>query len=103
MQRGRVEWRGEQGERNGELARGEGNGLGFDDSPRAMRLEARRTWRRHRMAGAWRWHGGVAARGECGDEAMARAFKRWLRLTGGPSPLLIYFDFPKLQIQNSQT
>jgi hypothetical protein len=48
------------------------------------------------MAGAWRWRGdvwrwrgGMAARGERGDEAMARAFKRWVRLTGGPSPLLI--------------
>jgi hypothetical protein len=36
-----------------------------------------------------RWRGGVAARGERGDEAMARAFKRWVRLIGGPSPLLI--------------
>jgi hypothetical protein len=48
------------------------------------------------MAGAWRWHGAVAVRDERGDEAMARAFKRWVRLTGGPSPLLIYSDFPKL-------
>jgi hypothetical protein len=55
------------------------------------------------MAGAWRWRGGVAARGERGDETMARAFKRWVRLIGGPSPLLIYSDFPKLQLQNSQT
>jgi hypothetical protein len=55
------------------------------------------------MAGAWRWHGGVAAHGEHGDEVMARAFKRWVRLTGRPSPLLIYSDFPKLQLQNSQT
>jgi hypothetical protein len=39
--------------------------------------------------GVWRWRGGVAARGERGDKAMARAFKRWGRLTGGPSPLLI--------------
>jgi hypothetical protein len=37
----------------------------------------------------WRWRGGVAARGERGDEAMARVFKRWVRLTGRPSPLLI--------------
>jgi hypothetical protein len=55
------------------------------------------------MADAWRWRGGVAARGERGDEAMVRAFKWWVRLTGGPSPLLIYSDFPKLQLQNSQT
>jgi hypothetical protein len=41
------------------------------------------------MADAWRWRGGVATRGERGDEAMARVFKRWVRLTGGPSPLLI--------------
>jgi hypothetical protein len=79
----------ERPEAGSRALRGEGNGHGFDDSPRAMRLEARRTWRRHRMAGAWRWHGGVAARGERGDEAMARAFKRWVRLTRGPSPLLI--------------
>jgi hypothetical protein len=30
---------------------------------------AQRTWRRRRMAGAWRWRGGVATRGERGDEA----------------------------------
>jgi hypothetical protein len=36
-----------------------------------------------------RWHGSVAARGERGDEAMAHTFKRWVRLTGGPSPLFI--------------
>jgi hypothetical protein len=63
---------------------------------REDKAEGRRTWRRHRMAGAWRWRGsvwrwrgGMAVRGERGDEAMARAFKRWVRLTGGPSPLLI--------------
>jgi hypothetical protein len=67
------------------------------------KAEGRRTWRRHRMAGAWRWRGGVATRGEHGDEAMARAFKRWVRLTGRPSPLLIYSNFQKLQLQNSQT
>jgi hypothetical protein len=47
------------------------------------------------MAGAWRWRGGVAARGERGDEAMARAFKRWVRLTGGPSPLFDLIHFSK--------
>jgi hypothetical protein len=41
------------------------------------------------MAGAWRWHDSMTVRGGRGDEAMARAFKRWVRLTGGPSPLLI--------------
>jgi hypothetical protein len=39
--------------------------------------------------GVWRWCGGMATHGERGDEAMARAFKRWVRLTDGPSPLLI--------------
>jgi hypothetical protein len=33
-----------------------------------------RTWTRRCMADAWRWRGGVAARGERGDEAAARAF-----------------------------
>jgi hypothetical protein len=47
------------------------------------------------MAGAWRWCGGVAARGERGDEAMARAFKRWVRLTGRPSPLFDLLRFSK--------
>jgi hypothetical protein len=37
----------------------------------------------------------VAARGEHGDEAMARAFKRWVRLTGGPSPLFDLIRFSK--------
>jgi hypothetical protein len=35
------------------------------------------------------WSSSVAARGKHGDEAMACAFKRWVRLTGGPSPLFI--------------
>jgi hypothetical protein len=35
------------------------------------------------------WRGSMAARGGRGDEAMARAFKQWVRLTGGPSPLFI--------------
>jgi hypothetical protein len=33
------------------------------------------------MAGAWRWHDGLAARGERGDDVMARTFKQWVRLT----------------------
>jgi hypothetical protein len=37
---------------------------------REDKAEGRCTWRRHRMAGAWRWHGGMAARGERGDEAI---------------------------------
>jgi hypothetical protein len=56
---------------------------------REDKAEGRRTWRRHRMAGAWRWRGSMAAHGGRGDEAMACAFKWWVRLTGGPSPLLI--------------
>jgi hypothetical protein len=50
---------------------------------REDKAEGWRTWRRHCMAdawrwrggvwrwrgGVWRWHGGVAARGERGDEA----------------------------------
>jgi hypothetical protein len=36
-----------------------------------------------------RWRGSVDTHNEHGDEAMARACKRWARLTGGPSPLLI--------------
>jgi hypothetical protein len=31
-----------------------------------------------------RWRGTVAARGERGDEATTRAFKRWVRLIGRP-------------------
>jgi hypothetical protein len=42
-----------------------------------------------------RWRGGVAARGESGDEAMARAFKRWVRLTDRPSPLFDLICFSK--------
>jgi hypothetical protein len=42
-----------------------------------------------RVEAGGRWRGSVATRGGCGDEAMAHAFKRWVRLTGGPSPLLI--------------
>jgi hypothetical protein len=34
-----------------------------------------------------RWRGSVATRGERGDEATTRAFKQWVRLTGGPSPI----------------
>jgi hypothetical protein len=34
-----------------------------------IRPIAQRTWRRRRMAGAWRWRGSVATRGEHGDEA----------------------------------
>jgi hypothetical protein len=30
---------------------------------------AQRTWRRRRMYDAWKWHGGMAARGKRGDEA----------------------------------
>jgi hypothetical protein len=30
---------------------------------------AQRTWRRRRMYGAWKWRGGMAARGKRGDEA----------------------------------
>jgi hypothetical protein len=47
------------------------------------------------MAGAWRWRGGVAACGEHSDEVMARAFKRWVRLTGVPSPLFDLIRFSK--------
>jgi hypothetical protein len=47
------------------------------------------------MAGACRWHGGLATRGERGDEVMARAFKWWVRLTGGPSPLFDLIRFSK--------
>jgi hypothetical protein len=36
-----------------------------------------------------RWRGSMATCGGCGDDAMAHAFKRWVRLTCGPSPLLI--------------
>jgi hypothetical protein len=42
-----------------------------------------------RMGVGGRWHGSMAAHGERGDEVMARAFKRWVRLTRGPSSLLI--------------
>jgi hypothetical protein len=92
---GRRCTRTERAEAGSRASRGGENGLGFDDSPRAMRPEARRTWRRHRMAGAWRWRGSVAARGEHSDEAMARAFKRWVRLTGGPSPPFDLIRFSK--------
>jgi hypothetical protein len=34
-----------------------------------IRPIAQHTWRRRCMAGAWRWRGGMAARGERGDEA----------------------------------
>jgi hypothetical protein len=36
-----------------------------------------------------RWHDSMAACGEQGDEATTRAFKRWVRLTRGPSPISI--------------
>jgi hypothetical protein len=45
------------------------------------------------LVGLWtmevggRWCGSVATRGEHGDEATAQAFKRWVRLTSGPSPI----------------
>jgi hypothetical protein len=42
-----------------------------------------------------RWRGGMAAHGERGDEAMVHAFKRWVRLTGGPSPLFDLIRFFK--------
>jgi hypothetical protein len=42
-----------------------------------------------RVEAGGRWRGSMAMRGGCGDEAMVHAFKRWVRLTGGPSPLLI--------------
>jgi hypothetical protein len=42
-----------------------------------------------RVEAGGRWRGSVAARGGRGDEAMACAFKRWVRLTGRPSPLFI--------------
>jgi hypothetical protein len=48
-----------------------------------------RACRRQRVEVDGRWRGSMAARGGRGDEAMARTFKRWVRLTGGPSPLLI--------------
>jgi hypothetical protein len=45
---------------------------GFDSTKlcrTGIRPIAQRTWRRRRMADAWRWCGGVAVRGERGDEA----------------------------------
>jgi hypothetical protein len=42
-----------------------------------------------------RWRGGMAARGERCDEAMACAFKRWVRLAGGPSPRFDLIRFSK--------
>jgi hypothetical protein len=50
-----------------------------------------------------RWCSSMAAHGERGDEATARAFKRWVRLTGGPSLFLIFlkiFKHPNIEIQN---
>jgi hypothetical protein len=32
------------------------------------------------MEAGGRWHGSMAMRGGCGDEAMVHAFKRWVRL-----------------------
>jgi hypothetical protein len=59
---------------NGEASRGERrrSKKGFTSMKlcrAGIRPIAQRTWRRRRMAGAWRWHGGVAAHGERGDEA----------------------------------
>jgi hypothetical protein len=50
-----------------------------------------------------RWRDSVAACGEHCDEATVRAFKRWVRLTGGPSPIsgfLRIFKHPNFEIQN---
>jgi hypothetical protein len=52
-----------------------------------------------------RWHNSMAVCGEHGDEATARAFKLWVRLTGGPSPISDFsqdFQAPKFEIQNGK-
>jgi hypothetical protein len=59
---------------NGEASRGERrrSKKGFASTKlcrTGIRPIAQRTWRQRRMASAWRWCGGVAARGERGDEA----------------------------------
>jgi hypothetical protein len=59
---------------NGEASRGERrrSKKGFASTKLCrvgIRPIAQRTWRRRRMAGAWRWRGGMAARGDRGDEA----------------------------------
>jgi hypothetical protein len=51
-----------------------------------------------------RWCGSIAMHGEHGDEATALAFKRWVRLTGGPSPISNFsqdFKHPNFEIQNA--
>jgi hypothetical protein len=46
--------------------------------------------------------GSVATHGECSDGATTRVFKRWVRPTGGPSPLSEFSRFSIFQILKSK-